>query len=115
MTPVDVLVIGGGPAGLATSRELMCAGISHVVLERGDQVGHTWANLYDSLVLHTARGLSRLPGLAFPAGTPTFPSRGDFVAYLRRYADVFAVPVETGTAVTRVRPSGGAWTVDTQS
>ena len=57
----------------------------------------------------------RLPGLAFPAGTPTFPSRGDFVAYLRRYADVFAVPVETGTAVTRVRPSGGAWTVDTQS
>ena len=55
---LDAIVIGAGPAGLATSRELARSGISHRVLERGDEPGHTWANLYDSLVLHTGRHLS---------------------------------------------------------
>ena len=83
----EAIVVGAGPAGLATSRELTRAGVDHCVLERGDQVGHTWANLYDSLVLHTGRHLSALPGLAFPSGTPLFPPRRDFLDYLHRYAD----------------------------
>ena len=69
------LIIGAGPAGLATSRELARAGVDHVVLERGRQAGQTWADLYDSLVLHTARELSALPGLPFPRGTPLLPDR----------------------------------------
>ena len=38
---IDVVVIGGGQAGLATSYELTQAGVEHVVLERG-LVGETW-------------------------------------------------------------------------
>ena len=38
-----VVVVGGGPAGLATSAELRRRGIEHVVLERGDTVGYSWA------------------------------------------------------------------------
>ena len=57
------VVIGAGPAGLATSRELTRRGIEHVVLERGNGVGHSWANLYDSLTLHTGKHMSALPGL----------------------------------------------------
>jgi putative flavoprotein involved in K+ transport len=45
---MDTVVIGAGPGGLATSRELKRRGIEHVVLERGDAPAHTWANLYDS-------------------------------------------------------------------
>ena len=59
------VVIGAGPAGLATSQVLGRHGIDHVVLERGNTLGHTWANLYDSLVLHTGKHLSSLPGLPF--------------------------------------------------
>lgn len=109
----DVLVVGAGPAGLATSRELTRAGVQHIVLERGDQVGHTWANLYDSLVLHTARPLSALPGLPFPPSTPLFPTRRDLLAYLHRYADAFRVPVKTGVAVTSLRRGDGAWIAGT--
>lgn len=105
----DTLVIGAGPAGLATSAALSRLGVPHLVLERGGRVGETWANLYDSLVLHTAKRLSALPGLAFPASTPRFPTRGDFVAYLDRYAETFRVPVETGADVTRLRRADGAW------
>ncbi|HEY7476471.1 MAG TPA: NAD(P)/FAD-dependent oxidoreductase [Vicinamibacterales bacterium] len=103
------VIIGAGPAGLATSRELARAGIEHTVLERGRQVGQTWVDLYDSLVLHTARRLSALPGLAFPSGTPLFPSRPAFVQYLQTYADTFTLPVRLNATVTRVRRDGGHW------
>jgi cation diffusion facilitator CzcD-associated flavoprotein CzcO len=106
---IDVLVIGAGPAGLATSRELTRAGVEHVVLERGSQVGETWANLYDGLVLHTARRLSALPGLAFPAATPLFPTRANFVEYLHRYAHECRLPIETGVEVSSLRRENGGW------
>ena len=97
-----VVVVGGGPAGLATSAELRRRRIGHVVLERGDAAGHSWMHLYDSLRLHTGKHLSALPGLRFDARVPIFPSRTDFVAYLHRYVEVMELPVETRRTVTRV-------------
>jgi len=35
MEKFDAIVVGGGQAGLAASRELTKAGVEHVVLERG--------------------------------------------------------------------------------
>lgn len=114
MTPApDVLVIGAGPAGLATSAALTAAGVSHRVLERSDQIGHTWAHLYDNLVLHTAKGLSALPGLSFPASTPRFPTRRDLLDYLFHYADTFRVPIDTDADVASVRRSSSGWVVRT--
>ena len=106
------LVVGAGPAGLATSRELGCRGVRHLVLERGD-VGHTWANLYDSLRLHTGKHLSALPGLGFPRGAPLFPSRDGFLGYLRRYVETFELPVVRRCLVTAARRDGGAWRLTT--
>lgn len=105
----EVLVVGAGPAGLATSQQLSRHGIAHQVLERGDTVGHTWANLYDSLVLHTGKRMSSLPGLPFPRRYPTFVSRADFLAYLREYRETFAVPVETGSEVRRLERTADGW------
>jgi lysine/ornithine N-monooxygenase len=109
----DALVVGAGPAGLATSAALSRAGVQHLVLERGGQIGQTWADLYDSLVLHTARPLSALPGLAFPSSTPLFPTRRDFLAYLHRYADAFRLPIETRVEVVSLHHANGMWTART--
>jgi cation diffusion facilitator CzcD-associated flavoprotein CzcO len=98
----NAMIIGAGPAGLATSRELSRAGVDHVVLERGSSIGHTWANLYDGLVLHTGKHLSALPGMPFPGSTPVFPTRVDFLEYLHRYADTCRAPVQTGQEVESV-------------
>ena len=111
-TSYDAIIVGAGPAGLATSRELP-RGLDHLVLERGDCIGHTWANLYDGLVLHTGKHLSALPGMPFPASTPLFPSRLDFVDYLHRYAETFRVPVETHAEVASLRRDNGGWIVQT--
>jgi thioredoxin reductase len=103
-----VVVVGAGPAGLDTARELRRLGFEPRLLERGSELGHTWANLYDSLTLHTGKHMSTLPGLGFGRGTPLFPRRGDFLDYLRRYARTFGLSPETDTPVLRaVAPTGG--------
>ena len=98
----EAVVIGAGPAGLASSRELARRRVAHVVLERGRAVGHSWANLYDSLTLHTGKHLSALPGLKLPRSAPLFVPRGEFTDYLRRYAEHFSLPVRVGWEVQHV-------------
>ena len=112
---VDTVVIGAGPAGLATSRELKRRGVPHLVLERGAGPGHTWAHLYDSLVLHTGKHLSALPGLPFPRSTPLFPTRLDFLRYMEQYAAAFELPVQSGAEVTRVERAAHHWQVHTSA
>ena len=81
------------------------------MLERGDTIGHTWAHLYDGLVLHTGKHFSALPGLPFPSSAPLFPTRRDLLDYLFRYAEQFRVPVETQSLVETAYRQNGGWIV----
>ncbi|HJU75349.1 MAG TPA: NAD(P)/FAD-dependent oxidoreductase [Gemmatimonadaceae bacterium] len=108
-----VIIVGAGPAGLATAASLRRRGIPYRLLERGDSLGYSWHNLYDSLRLHTGKHLSHLPGHRFGAGTSLFPSREEFVAYLHDYARHFQIPVETGQEVVRAERRDGGWRVHT--
>src|SRR6516165_6823024 len=51
-----IVVIGAGPAGLASAAMLQGAGARVVVLEQGT-VGAAWTTRYDRLHLHTVRWL----------------------------------------------------------
>lgn len=110
---LEAIVVGAGPAGLATSRELGRHGIGHVVLERGEALGQSWRNTYDSLTLHTGKHMSALPGLGLGRQAPLFPPRDVFVDYLERYAARFQLPIATGREVTRAEREGGEWVVET--
>lgn len=107
----DAIVIGAGPAGLATSRELQQRGIEHVVLER-ETAGASWSRLYDSLTLHTGKHLSHLPGLHHARGAPMFLPRAAFLEYLHDYRQRFALPIEEHAGVRSVRRERDRWIVD---
>ena len=106
---LPVLIVGAGPAGLASAHELSRRGIGYRLLERGPSVGTSWVNAYDSLRLHTGRHMSTLPGFGYRSGTPLFPTRDQFVAYLNDYVDRAGLRVEAGSNVTELRREGDAW------
>lgn len=114
---VPVLIVGAGPAGLATAACLMGEGVSPLVLEAAPSLGHAWRNHYDRLHLHTVKGRSHLPGLRFARSVPRYPSRADVVAYLEEYAARFGIAPLTGEPVFRVcvAPGSDHYVVETAS
>ena len=107
------VVIGAGPAGLATAATLGRLGRPYVVLERADAVGASWQGRYDSLRLHTVRWLSGLPGAPIPRQYGRWVARDDLVAYLREYAERFGVRPEFGVDVQRIERFGEHWRIQT--
>jgi putative flavoprotein involved in K+ transport len=102
MEHVDVLVVGGGSAGLAISRELTARGIEHVVLERG-RIGQAWRDRWDSFCLVTPNWTVRLPGGDYAGADPDgFMPRDEIVAHLERYATALRAPVREGVAVRAI-------------
>jgi cation diffusion facilitator CzcD-associated flavoprotein CzcO len=105
--PLAALVVGAGPAGLASAACLKQRGIEAVVLEAGPSVGTSWRNHYDRLHLHTTKEGSHLPGVPFDEALPRYVSRADFVAYLEAYAARFSIVPRAGEAVRRIRAGEG--------
>ncbi|KAL6218058.1 hypothetical protein ACLB2K_011275 [Fragaria x ananassa] len=92
MEEVDVVIIGAGPAGLATSACLNRLNISNVVLEREDCCASLWKNRsYDRLKLHLAKQFCELPYMPFPENTPTYVPRKEFIQYLDTYVSTFKI------------------------
>ncbi len=97
---VSVAVIGGGQSGLAMSYHLMRWRVDHVVLEASERIGASWRNRWDSLGLITPARYDGLPGMPFPAGAMSFPTKDEMAAYLETYASHFELPVRLGSLVT---------------
>ena len=99
-----VVVIGGGPAGLAVAGCLMQRGVWALVLEAGPSVGSSWRGRYDRLRLNTVRWLSGLPGRPMPRSYGPWVARDDYVAYLEAYAIERRLRVRYNSEAVRVRP-----------
>lgn len=108
-----MIVVGGGPAGLAVAATLRTLGHRPTVLEQSTAIGSSWSERWDGLRLHTVRALSGLPGAPIPRPYGRWVSRTDFAAYLRDYADRFGIEPELGVQVTRVDRDSVGWRVTT--
>jgi putative flavoprotein involved in K+ transport len=114
MAAARVVVVGAGPAGLATSHHLTERGIDHLVLERG-RVAERWrSERWDSLRLLTPNWLSGLPGWDGddPDGFMTMP---EVVTHLQAHADALRAPVVEGAEVLSARPLDGGFVVRTRT
>jgi len=103
----DVVVIGAGSAGLATSALLMRAGIDHVVLERG-QIGQSWrSQRWDSFTLNTPNWCNGLAGMDFyPEAPGAFVDCGALVSYFENFVAKFDLPIQSHTNVSKVGRHG---------
>jgi putative flavoprotein involved in K+ transport len=99
----EVIVVGGGQAGLAIGYFLARAGRRFTILEAADTPAAAWRARWESLVLFTPVRYDSLPGLAFPGDPDAYPGRDDVVAYLEAYAQLFELPVELDSRVRCIR------------
>jgi putative flavoprotein involved in K+ transport len=98
----EVLVVGGGSAGLSVSHELAGHGIEHLVLERG-RIAETWRTRWDSFCLVTPNWSVRLPGGEYDGPDPDgYLPRDEIVAHMERYADRSGAPVREGVEVRTI-------------
>ncbi len=105
---VEVVVVGGGQAGVAMSEHLGSAGIPHIVLERG-RIAEKWrTGRWDSLVANGPAWHDRFPGLEFDIDPDGFPSKEQVADYFAAYAEKISAPIRCGVEVTRVRKRAGA-------
>lgn len=98
----EVLVIGGGQAGIAMSEHLGQRGIPHLVLER-HRIAERWrSERWDALVANGPAWHDRFPGLRFSCDGDAFPGKEEVADYMVAYAGQVKAPVRTGVEVTRL-------------
>lgn len=118
----DVVVIGGGQAGLSAAYHLQRRGVDYAVLDAEEGPGGAWRHRWKSLRMGTVNGISDLPGIAKPDVDPAEPSSGFLTRYFGNYeaelgltvhrpVKVWAVRREDSSPVGRLRieTSRGEW------
>src|SRR5436190_6590963 len=112
---VQVVVIGGGQAGLSVGYCLARLGLSFVILDANERIGDSWRKRWDSLRLFTPAKYDGLLGLPFPGAQTYFPTKDEMGDYLESYARHFDLPVRSGVRVERVWREGTRYFVDAGS
>lgn len=111
--PRDVMVIGGGQAGLACGYFLKRAGLRFTILDGEEKPGGAWQHAWDSLRLFSPAQWSSLPGWPMPASRDGYPDRDAVIDYLARYEARYDLAVERPVEVTAVERRADGFSIAT--
>lgn len=100
----DILIVGGGPIGLACGIEAKRAGLNYLIIEKGCLVNSLFNYPLNMTFFSTADRLE-IGGLPFPS-IHTKPNRSEALEYYRRVADATELRLKLFEEVTAVEGAG---------
>ena len=87
----DVLIVGGGHAGISVAVEARRIGLSALVIDRMERIGDNWRLRYRGLKLHNKTPVNHLRYLPFPKTFPDYIPKDKIANWLESYVDIMEV------------------------
>lgn len=111
-----VIVIGGGPSGLAASFHLKKASISHLIIEKKEML-QTWKHeRWDSFYLVTPNWMTNLPGVDHDLPYDNeYMSRDEIFVWLKKYMDYVDPEYVENTRIERLFKDKGHYKLNTNN
>ncbi len=111
--PLDLVIIGAGPAGMAAAIAARQRGLRYVVLEQAALV-NSLLHYPTDMIFFTTPDLMEIGGLPFVSPHEK-PTRQEALKYYRRVADTFALDIRFDEPVTSLAiDAGGAFCVGSE-
>jgi len=93
----DVLVVGGGQAGLSIAARCEQLQIDTLIVDREARIGDNWRNCYHALTLHNQVQFNHLPYMPFPPNWPVYIPKDKLANWFEAYVDAMELNYWTGT------------------
>ncbi|QHS57090.1 YpdA family putative bacillithiol disulfide reductase [Mucilaginibacter sp. 14171R-50] len=106
---LDILIIGGGPIGLACGLAAQKAGLSFIIVEKGCLVNSLY-NYPSTMTFFSTSEKLEIGGVPFVT-VNNKPTRADALEYYRRVALSNKLPLNLFEEVTAVKPVDGGYEV----
>ncbi len=108
---LDILIIGGGPIGIACGLAAQKAGLSFVIVEKGCLVNSLY-NYPSTMTFFSTSEKLEIGGIPFVT-ISNKPTRNEALEYYRRVATSNNLPVNLFEEVTGVKKEGNSFTITT--
>jgi cation diffusion facilitator CzcD-associated flavoprotein CzcO len=93
----DVLVIGGGHAGLTIAARLKALRIDTLIIDREQRIGDNWRKRYHALTLHNQVQVNHMPYMPFPPNWPVYIPKDKLANWFEAYVESLELNFWTGT------------------
>ena len=107
----QVLVVGGGQAGLSIAASLGQLGVDALIVDRAARIGDNWRKRYHALTLHNEAHVNHLPYMPFPKTWPVFIPKDKLANWFEHYVEAMELNFWTGTELVAGRHDGTGWDV----
>ncbi|KAK1975732.1 hypothetical protein LZ30DRAFT_604969 [Colletotrichum cereale] len=112
----DVLIVGGGNAGIILAGRLKALDVDYVVIDRSQKVGNNWSQRYDCMRFHVYKSFCETPYLPYPESTNEGLTRDQLAAQMRKFAQEFdlerRILLSTTVTATTYNATTKTWRVE---
>ena len=100
----DVLIVGGGHAGVTAAACFKALGLDALVVDRMERIGDNWRKRYHGLKLHNTKHSNHFPYLPFPPTWPKYIPKDKIANWIESYVETMEIDFWTRTTF-----EGAAW------